>query len=69
MVFAIGANVCYLLGPTVEILVEKLGKGSILPTGPVLYRMGLTFSVGLALFPSLLILVAMVLRVVGILPV
>ena len=29
-------------------------KGEVLPTGPALYRMGLTFSVGLALFPTLI---------------
>ena len=50
------ANVCYLLGPAVEIALEKLwgeklwGE-TLLPVGPGLSRMGLTFSVGLALFP------------------
>lgn len=47
------ANLCYLLGPTVEIAIEKLGRGRILPTGPALYRMGLTFSTGLVLLPTL----------------
>lgn len=64
VVFGVMANLCYLLGPTAEILVEKLSKGSILPTGPVLYRMGLTFSVGLALFPALLMVIEWVVRIV-----
>lgn len=51
---ALMANACYLLGPTVEIGIEKLFGGKVLPTGPVLYRMGLTFSVGLTLLPTLL---------------
>jgi len=54
LAFGLLANVCYFLGPTVEIAVEKLGGGKVLPTGPALYRMGLTFSVGLTLLPTLL---------------
>jgi hypothetical protein len=52
---AVMANVCYLLGPAAEVGVEKFGQGRILPTGPALYRMGLTFSTGLVLLPSLLV--------------
>lgn len=32
----------------------------MLPVGPSLYRMGLTFSVGLALFPTLIMMIALV---------
>lgn len=67
VVFGVMANVCYLLGPTVEVLVEKLFRGHILPVGPSLFRMGLTFSVGLALFPTLLITIVWILRLVGVL--
>ena len=52
--FGILANICYLLGPTAEIAIEKLSRGKILPTGPGLFRMGLTFSVGLTLLPTLM---------------
>lgn len=48
------ANVCYTLGPMVEAGVEKVFSGRILPVGPALFRMGLTFSVGLALLPILI---------------
>ena len=54
VVFGVLANVCYFLGPAVEIGVEKLSRGRILPTGPALFRMGLTFSTGLALLPVLI---------------
>ena len=64
VVFGVLANLFYLFGPTVEVLVEKLSRGSILPTGPVLYRMGLTFSVGLALFPALIVMIEWVFRIV-----
>ncbi len=62
--FGVLANFCYLLGPATEILIEKLGRGQILPTGPTLYRMGLTFSVGLALLPGLIMTISLAVRVV-----
>jgi hypothetical protein len=64
LVFGVMANICYLLGPTVEIVVDKLWGREVLPTGPALYRMGLTFSVGLALFPALLMVIFWVARIV-----
>lgn len=64
VLFAVMANVCYLLGPAVEIAIEKLWGRQVLPTGPVLYRMGLTFSVGLALFPALIMVIFWVARMV-----
>lgn len=53
-VFGLMANICYCLGPVTELLVERVWGRRVLPVGPLLYRMGLTFSVGLALFPALL---------------
>jgi hypothetical protein len=53
VIVGIAANVCYLMGPAAEIAIEKLGGGRILPTGPALYRMGLTFSTGLVMLPTL----------------
>ena len=66
--FGILANAFYLVGPLAEIAVEKVGRGSILPAGPVLFRMGLTVSVGMAFLPTMLMLVVWVLRVVGVMP-
>lgn len=62
VLFGVVANVCYLLGPAVEIVIEKLWGREVLPTGPVLYRMGLTFSVGLALLPGLIMTFSFVVR-------
>ena len=62
--FGVLANVFYLLGPAAELLVEKVGGGKILPTGPSLFRMGLTFSVGLAFFPVLIVMIDWVFRIV-----
>jgi hypothetical protein len=66
-VFAFGvmANVCYLLGPAIEIALQKLWGEKLLPVGPTLFRMGLTFSVGLALFPALLFMIAWVVQFVS----
>ena len=37
----------------------------MLPTGPSLFRIGLTFSVGLALFPTLLVTILTVVRTIA----
>lgn len=58
------ANLCYFFGPATELLFEKLWGRRVLPTGPLLYRAGLTFSVGLALFPTLLVVMLMTVRVI-----
>lgn len=52
LAFGIGANVFYFLGPITEIAIFRLWGRKTLPTGPVLFRMGLTFSVGLAFMPT-----------------
>ena len=65
VVFGVLANFFYLLGPTAELAIEKLSRGKILPTGPGLFRMGLTFSVGLALLPTLLIILGWGLRILN----
>lgn len=56
------ANVCYLLGPVAETLAYRLLGEDLLPVGPALYRMGLTFSVGLALFPALLVTLVLLVK-------
>jgi hypothetical protein len=63
LVFGVMANVRYCLGPTVEILINKIWGRTVLPVGPALYRMGLTFSVGLALLPMLLVFFAALIRI------
>ena len=60
VLFGLGANVMYLLGPTLELAIDKVWGRTVLPVGPALYRMGLTFSVGLALFPTLIMTIAFV---------
>ena len=60
VLFGVGANVMYLLGPTLESLILRTWGRTVLPAGPSLYRMGLTFSVGLALFPTLIALISLV---------
>jgi hypothetical protein len=60
VLFGLGANVMYLLGPALEILIDKIWGRTVLPAGPSLYRMGLTFSVGLALFPTLIMMISLV---------
>ena len=54
------ANLFYFLGPVTEVVLDKVFRGEVNPTGPGLYRMGLTFSVGLMVLPSLMWTVMMI---------
>jgi hypothetical protein len=63
--FGLLANVCYWLGPLAEITIQRLWNREVLPVGPVLFRMGLTFSVGLALLPTLIIVILSIARLVA----
>ena len=65
VVFGAMANLCYLFGPTIEIALHVLWGRTLLPPGPALFRMGLTFSVGLTLLPTLLLTLEWVVRVLG----
>jgi len=65
VIFGVLANVFYTAGPLVEILAHKLFGRQLLPVGPALYRIGLTFSVGLALFPLLIMMISWVVLGVG----
>ncbi len=65
LVFGVLANVFYTSGPILEILAHRLFGRDLLPVGPSLYRMGLTFSVGLALLPMWIMIIGWVLSVVG----
>ncbi len=67
VVYGLLANLCFGLGPSVEIAVEKLSGGRILPTGPLLFRAGLTFAVGLTLvLPTIIMTIGYVLRIIGV---
>ncbi|MBT8489237.1 MAG: hypothetical protein HKN72_11355 [Gemmatimonadetes bacterium] len=64
-VFGVMANVCYTFGSLMEIFTVKIWGRDVLPVGPALFRIGLTFSVGLALLPALLIVIIWVARIVA----
>lgn len=65
LVTGLAANFFYFLGPAVEVAAWKLFGRGVLPLGPSLYRMGLTFSVGLVLFPLVLFPVLWIVRLVA----
>jgi len=58
------ANICYTLGPAIEIAAHKLWGGRMLPVGPTLFRNGLMFSVGLTLvLPTIMMVLSWLVRV------
>ena len=66
LIYALLANACYSLGWVTEV-VARLVWGNRAPfMGPLLFREGLIFSVGLTLLPILMVGLTLVLRVVGI---
>ena len=65
LVYGVAANVCYSLGFALETTFEWLWGNEVAPVGPVLFRQGLLFSVGLTLLPIAIVWMgwlAMVLR-------
>ncbi|MCL4865625.1 MAG: hypothetical protein KJZ47_07005 [Gemmatimonadales bacterium] len=54
LVYGVLANLCYFLGPIAELLCYRLLGEDAPRVGPVLYRQGLSFSIGLTLLPILL---------------
>ena len=63
--YGVLANLCYCLGPLVEILMYRLWGEEAPRAGPVLFRQGLIFSVGLTLFPIALAGLATLLRLLS----
>lgn len=56
------ANVCYTLGPIIELTLERVWRDRLLPIGPALFRQGLAFSIGLTLLPIPLVIVTQMVR-------
>ena len=64
VVYGVLANGCYSAGWLVELLARKVWGRQAPDLGPILFRQGLIFSVGLTLFPLLLVCLLWVLRVI-----
>ena len=64
MVYGVLANLCYSLGWVTELLARRMWGRSAPDMGPLLFRQGLIFSVGLTLLPIILAVLSWVARVV-----
>lgn len=53
--YGIAANVCFSTGWIIETVAERWLKRPLYGLGPALFRHGLVFSVGLTLFPALMV--------------
>jgi hypothetical protein len=65
VVYGIMANGCYTLGWMTELLARRVWGRSAPDLGPLLFRQGLIFSVGLTLLPLLLAVFVWIVRIVG----
>jgi len=63
-VYAVLANGCYTLGSLTELVARRVWGRSAPDIGPILFRQGLIFSVGLTLLPLLLSVFLWIARVV-----
>ncbi|MXW56058.1 MAG: hypothetical protein F4Z33_01260 [Gemmatimonadales bacterium] len=65
--WAVWANVCYSLGPVVEVALQKLFGERLLPAGPLLFRAGVTIAVGVTLLPIIPLTIGFILNFLGLL--
>jgi hypothetical protein len=63
--YAVAANLCYSLGWMAELLARRVWGRSAPDLGPLLFRQGLIFSVGLTLLPLLLAFGIWIARIVA----
>ena len=52
LAYGVLANLCYTFGFALEALLQRIWGNDVAPIGPALWRHGLTFSIGLTLFPA-----------------
>ena len=62
LVYGVLANICYTLGSVVDLSLRRLLGDRAPAVGPVLFRYGFVFSVGLTMLPIPLILISKVLQ-------
>ena len=65
VVYGILANGCYSLGWLLELAARRVWGSRAADIGPLLFRQGLIFSVGLTLFPVLLACMVWVIRIIA----
>jgi hypothetical protein len=64
-IYGVVANGCYTLGWVAELLARRVWGRSAPDVGPLLFRQGLIFSVGLTLLPLLLMAFLWIARIVA----
>jgi hypothetical protein len=67
LLYAVMANLCYSLGPVIDVALHKKFGAAYAPVGPALFRYGFAFSVGLTLLPVPLAALSWLARVLGLL--
>jgi len=66
MVYGAAANVCYTFGWMLEMVARAIWGRQAPLMGPLLYREGMIFSVGVTLLPNLFLMVAFIARMLQI---
>ena len=63
-VYGLLANLCYSLGPVLDLLARRWGGSTWAAVGPALLRYGFVFAVGLTLIPIPMVVLARIAEVV-----
>jgi hypothetical protein len=62
LVYAVMANLCYTLGPIVDVAIHRRWGPTYAAIGPTIFRYGFVFSLGLTLLPIPLAVLSWVVR-------
>ncbi|MGH7560270.1 MAG: hypothetical protein ACRENB_04535 [Gemmatimonadales bacterium] len=65
VIYAFMANVCYTLGPIIDLFVRRQFGDRYAAVGPALFRYGFAFSIGLTLLPVPIAMMGFVVRVLS----
>ncbi len=66
MAVGVFANVAYTLGSIIEVTVNNVWGKKVLPVGPMLFRQGVLFSVGLTfVLPTIIITIGAIAKTLG----
>jgi hypothetical protein len=65
VIYGVLANLCYSLGPAIDLFIRRRWGNSYAPVGPAMFRYGFAFSVGLSLLPIPITILGWGLRILG----
>ena len=63
--YAVSANLCYTIGPALDLAIRRRWGNQYAAIGPTLFRYGFVFALGLTFLPVPLVILGWLLRAIG----